>query len=200
MVRRCAIITHALALSIVASIVFGEPSASFEACEHTLNNPSTRRDFKAVGAVRSLDDFKFPLIDPRQRAAQFCACVAAIGEDMTQPGISAADRGERDCAAIAILDVGKVHDRPDKIALRVSDNMTLASVDLLAGVEAARAATFRRFHRLTVDDASEIACISQSRPAIVCASDFSLGHRRLRRIFANPRESQSAEITQPLFG
>ena len=31
------------------------------------------------------------------------------------------------------------------------------------------------------------------------ASDFSPGHRALPRIFANPKESQPAEITQLLF-
>jgi hypothetical protein len=31
------------------------------------------------------------------------------------------------------------------------------------------------------------------------ASDFSPGHRALPRIFANPKESQLAEITQLLF-
>ncbi|MGA2998804.1 hypothetical protein, partial [Bradyrhizobium sp.] len=34
---------------------------------------------------------------------------------------------------------------------------------------------------------------------IMSASDFSPGHRALPRIFANPKESQLAEITQLLF-
>ena len=44
-----------------------------------------------------------------------------------------------------------------------------------------------------------IAFISQAIAPIMSASDFSPGHRALPRIFANPKESQLAEITQLLF-
>src|SRR5450759_2395821 len=46
---------------------------------------------------------------------------------------------------------------------------------------------------------SRIASISQALAPIMSTSDFSPGHRALPRIFANPKESQLAEITQLLF-
>jgi hypothetical protein len=45
-----------------------------------------------------------------------------------------------------------VHDEADEKALRVGDDMTLATLYLLPGVVAARPATFRGFDALTVDD------------------------------------------------
>src|SRR5262249_23633043 len=45
-----------------------------------------------------------------------------------------------------------------------------------------------------------IACIAESVTQILGASDFSPWHRALPRIFANPMESQPAEITHPFFG
>jgi len=49
------------------------------------------------------------------------------------------------------LDVGGMNDGGDQKALRVGQDVALASVDLLAGVEAAVSAAFRGLHALAVD-------------------------------------------------
>src|ERR1017187_1579801 len=105
-------------------------------------------ELKAFCGVRSLDDLDRPSTAAPQRAAQFGAGVTAIGEDVTQPRIQKADRGEHKRAAVAVLDVSRVHNKPDHVALRVGDDMTLAPFDLLARVEPTRTAAFRGFHRL----------------------------------------------------
>src|ERR1044072_3348858 len=46
----------------------------------------------------------------------------------------------------------------------------------------------------------EVACIAQAIASIVRASGFGPWHRALHRIFANPTESQPAEITHSFFG
>src|ERR1044072_5114041 len=46
----------------------------------------------------------------------------------------------------------------------------------------------------------EVACIAQAIASIVRASGFGPWHRALHRIFANPTESQPAEITHCFFG
>src|ERR1039458_1466386 len=51
-------------------------------------------------------------------------------------------------------------DLADEVALRVGDDMPLAALDLLAGVEPARPAAFRGLHRLAVDDARGRARVS----------------------------------------
>jgi hypothetical protein len=45
-----------------------------------------------------------------------------------------------------------------------------------------------------------IACIPQSVTLILLPSDFGPWHGALPRIFANPKESQQAEITHCFFG
>ncbi len=45
-----------------------------------------------------------------------------------------------------------------------------------------------------------VACIAQPVTQILGTSDFSPRHGALPRIFANPKESQPAEITHPFFG
>jgi hypothetical protein len=78
--------------------------------------------------------------------AQLIARIAAIGKHMAQPGIKGADRGEHLHRAITVLDVGGVNAQADEMALRVGDDVALASLDLLASIKAARAAAFRCLH------------------------------------------------------
>ena len=50
--------------------------------------------------------------------------------------------------------------KTDEMAVSVGDDMALAAFDLLAGVEASRAAAFRGLHRLAVDHARRSARLS----------------------------------------
>ena len=79
---------------------------------------------------------------------------------MTQPWIKRADRRQNARRAIAILNIGFMHDETDEVSLGVGDDMPLAALDFLSGVEATRTTAFRRFYRLTVDDAGGRACFS----------------------------------------
>jgi hypothetical protein len=40
--------------------VLGEPAASIEPCERSLDNPSARRNLEAFRGIGSFDDFKGP--------------------------------------------------------------------------------------------------------------------------------------------
>src|SRR5487761_1834087 len=55
--------------------------------------------------------------------------------------------------AIAILDIGGMNIEPDKVAKRIGDDVTLATVDLLAGIESARPAGPGGFDRLAINHA-----------------------------------------------
>ncbi len=73
-------------------------------------------------------------------------------EDVAQAGKVAGDGGEHRRRAVAVLDVGAVdHDR-DQQAAGVGEDVTLAALDFLSGVEAPDTAAFRGFYALTVDD------------------------------------------------
>ena len=64
----------------------------------------------------------------------------------------AGDGGEHRRRAVAVLDLGAVdHDR-DQQAAGVGEDVTLAALDFLSGVEAPDTAAFRGFYALTGDD------------------------------------------------
>jgi len=71
---------------------------------------------------------------------------------MPQPRIEIAGAGQDPWCAVAILDVGLVNDRRERQAGGVSEQVALASLELLAGVIATRAAGLGGLDRLAVDD------------------------------------------------
>ena len=108
--------------------------ASVHPRERSLHDPAPGRDFEAFGRVGSLDDLQGPGADLLQGTTEFRAGVAAIGEDMAQPGQGEPDRFEDARRTVAVLDIGPMDRQPDRQAQRVGDDRTLAALDLLAGV------------------------------------------------------------------
>lgn len=145
--------------------ILGQSAASSEPGEGSFDNPSPWQNLEAFGAIGSPDDFERPFPGCRERAAQFVAGIAAVRKDMAQSGVEAADRSKDERSSVPILDVGGMHEEADQIALRVGDDVALASLDLLARIVAARPAAFRGFHRLAVDVSMTPALGLASRPA-----------------------------------
>jgi hypothetical protein len=81
-----------------------------------------------------------------ERAAQLVACIAAVGEYVAQPGEAMADGLEQVRRAVAVLHARGVDDHEQQQPERVGENMPLAALDLLAGIEAANPAALGRFH------------------------------------------------------
>ena len=132
--------------------VFGEASVPVQPGDGPFDDPAARQQFEALDGVGSLDDFEAPSPNFGERGTEFVPGIAAIGEDVTQPREAVADAGEDIWCAVAILDIGGVHDGRDQQALRVGEDMTLAALDLFAGVESPWTSAFRRFHALAIDD------------------------------------------------
>lgn len=80
--------------------------------------------------------------------------------------VAAGDRenGSRRELAVRRRDLGcrQGARRDDEIALRIGDDMTLAAINLLTSVRAARTAAFRGFHRLAVDYSRRRARLASS--------------------------------------
>jgi hypothetical protein len=72
---------------------------------------------------------------------------------VAQAGEGAVETLQDQLGADAVVEVGGMHDDPEDQALRVHHDVALAPADLLAAVEAARAALLARLGRLAVDDA-----------------------------------------------
>jgi hypothetical protein len=181
--------------------VLCKPAAASEPSEGPLDDPTARKKLEALGLVRALDDFQRPRPFALQSSTQLVSGVTAIGEDMTQPRIERADRSEHARRAIAVLNIGFMHNEADEVSLRVGDDVTLAAFDFLAGVEAARAAAFRGLHRLAVDDAGVRARFSSrllarrhdqdvidarkqagARPSVEIALHRRVGRKLLRQL------------------
>ena len=66
--------------------VLGEAAAAAEPGEGALDHPTPRQDDEALGGRGTLDDLERPSAQPCQRRRQLVAGVAAIGEQVAQPG------------------------------------------------------------------------------------------------------------------
>ena len=73
---------------------------------------------------------------------------------MAQPRPAFEDRFQDESRAVTVLNIGGVDDETNHQAERVDDDVTLAAIDLLAGVKAPDSAAFGDLDRLTVDDAN----------------------------------------------
>ena len=144
--------------------VFGETAVATEPGKGALHHPTPGQDLEARHVVASLDDLQRPLADLFQRLAEFRSGVGAIGEDVAQPGEGPSDRGEQRRRAVAVLDMGGVNHAGDEPPAGVGEDMALAPLNQLAGVEPARAAAFRGFHRLAVDHTGGRAGLSALGP------------------------------------
>ena len=71
--------------------VFGEPAASVEPCERSLDNPSTRQNLEAFRGIGSFDDFKSPGSEFGQGVLELVARIGAVSKDVAQPGIERAN-------------------------------------------------------------------------------------------------------------
>ena len=131
--------------------VFCEAAVAAEPGEGSFDDPAARQEFEAICGIGSLDDFEAPLADFGERGGEFFAGIGAVGEDMAQPREAVADRCQHIGSPVAVLDVGGMDDGGDQEALGVGEDMALPALDQLGGVEAARTAAFRGFHRLAVD-------------------------------------------------
>jgi hypothetical protein len=92
-----------------------------------------RRDglLEGLGGIGPLDDIDGPFADAAQRVAPLVAGIAAVGEEMAQPGEPTDNLCEQQRCPVTILDVGSVDYSMDQIALSVGQDMALAALIIL---------------------------------------------------------------------
>ena len=85
--------------------------------------------------IRAFDDFHIHACkDFLHGGAKHRALIAAIGVEFQQERIHPKQGGHDQRAAIAILNVGGMHDGMDQEALRIDKNVPLLALDLLSRV------------------------------------------------------------------
>lgn len=115
--------------------VFGESPAAAEPSEGALDDPAFGQNLEALGGVRPLDDLDLELGDhlaelgPEPRTG-----IAAIGEQHFEERPAPEQCGEQQNAAVAVLDIGGMHDGMQDQAECVDQDMALLAVDLLARI------------------------------------------------------------------
>ena len=101
--------------------------------------------------TRALDDLEPQPLACRRTGGDL-ALVAGIGKQVPEPGEAPVESGADQGQAVAVLDVGGMDDQPQRQAQRVGEQMSLAAVDLLAGIEPPRATRLGCLDALAVDD------------------------------------------------
>ena len=131
--------------------VFCKAPVSAEPCKDPFDDPAARQKFEAICLVRSFYDFDGPLPHFGECGFELAALIAAVSEDMAQPGETLADAGKQVRCAVAILDVSSVDQDMDQIAVSISNDMPLSAFGLLARIIAAWPTGLRSFDALAVD-------------------------------------------------
>ncbi len=117
--------------------VLGEPSAAVEPADGTLDDPALGFDDKAFGVISASDDLD-------HQASYRCGGavvkdwpgIGAVGEQLAQERELSEQSGQQEDAAVAILNVGGRHQRVQHQAQRMDQEVTLLSLDQLAGIKA----------------------------------------------------------------
>ncbi len=66
--------------------ILGEPAIATEPGEGALDHPSPGQEVEALRGIETLDDLDRPLAKLLQRLLELRSGIAAVGEDMAQPG------------------------------------------------------------------------------------------------------------------
>jgi len=127
---------------IEALPVLGQSAASSEPGEGSLHDPAFGQDDKAAGLIGALDDLDVHAAQNGSECAlESSALITAIGIELQKEGVEAEQGGHHELAAIAVLNVGGMHDGVHQEALRVDENVPLLALDLLARIVAMRIVT-----------------------------------------------------------
>jgi hypothetical protein len=119
--------------------VLGEPSAAVEPGNGTLNDPTFGFDDKAFGSIRAFDDLDLQATHRGGgTVVEDRACIGAVSEQFAQKWELSEQSGQQENAAVAILNVGRSHQRVQHQAQRIDQDVSLLALDQLAGIKAVR--------------------------------------------------------------
>jgi len=145
--------------------IFREASAAVEPSKRSLNDPTSRLGLESADTLRSCDDLNDPLAELGDRVGQLLPPVDTVGENVTQLWKHQPDMFQQRHRAMNVLDIGRVDLHGKQRAVRIGDDVTLASLHLLARIKPAWTAAFCRFHTLTVDDSGGRRALASCRTA-----------------------------------
>jgi len=117
--------------------ILGEPAAAVEPGDGALDDPSLGFDDKAFDVIGAVDDLDH---QAAHRAGgtvlEDRSGVSAIGEQLAQEWELSEQSGQQEDAAVAILNIGGSYQRVQHQAQCVDEDVTLLTLDQLAGIKA----------------------------------------------------------------
>src|SRR5271165_793752 len=150
-------IDHCFTRCCISLVVLAVPSVSSEPTEGSLDDPTLWQHDKSFDLCWSQHSLQQPAKGVFDARGQVVSAVGTIGEDHLQPfepRFEPAENSQDQHGSIVILDIGRMDNERQHQAQRVDNDMTLASVNLLAGIITSHATYLRRFDGLTVDNCS----------------------------------------------
>ena len=116
-----------------------QSAAAAKPGEGAFDDPALGQNQEAFGVAQSLDDLE---VDARQsafhRALEFRPLVASVSIELDQKRKGSEQARHQQRAAVAIQNVGGMHDRVHQEALRIDKNVPLLALDLLACIVTGR--------------------------------------------------------------
>ena len=146
-------IDHRFTHRRAAFIVLAQPTIPIEPAKGPLNNPALWQDMKAALLGRALDNLEHEgetALDPFDQHAS----VTLIGPHALEAWQRAISGTEQFGSALAIRQRRRAYQHHDQQAQRINQDVPLASLDLLARIEAALLGLLGRFHTLAIDNRS----------------------------------------------
>ena len=87
--------------------ILGQPAATVQPCDRALDDPPYGQQHKALGVVRTFDDFNLNMReDFRQRVGELRALISGVGDELFQERKHPEQCRHDENAAIAVLNIG----------------------------------------------------------------------------------------------
>lgn len=91
--------------------ILGETATAIEPGEGPLDDPASRQNFEPLGLVRAFDDFWFELWkDSRNSVCKLWPLIAAVSKELLQKGEHTEQGRQQQHAAVAVLNIRRMHD------------------------------------------------------------------------------------------
>jgi hypothetical protein len=125
--------------AVEALPVLGQPATAVEPGDGAFDNPAPGQDDEPLCRIGALDDRDADLAaDAAQSVLELRSLVAAVGIELEQERMQAEQRAHQQHAAVAVLEVGGMHEGMEQQTLRIDEEVTLLALDLLARIKARR--------------------------------------------------------------
>jgi len=119
--------------------ILGKPAAAVEPADCAFDNPALRQNDKALGSIATTHDLEYQARHgERQTVLKYWPCVGGVGKQLLEKREPREQRRQDHQPAIAILHIGRCHQRVQQQSHGVDEDMPLLALYQLAGIEPMR--------------------------------------------------------------